>query len=139
VFFCRGVSLPKKLAHKAKSDGLQIIEHKQGEAVSEFTHFVAEELVLSLHALVALAAGRPIVTKAWLHQSIDSGAAMSVGSLLLADLKAEKKHKFSMRSSYDAARSKKLLQGALSSVLLVYALSFPACTEVFNWFLEILK
>ena len=108
---CRGVSLPRKLMNKAKAAGLRIREHKSGEVVSEFTHFVADDLVLSLHALIALAGGCPIVTTAWLHQSIDGGAAMPVGSLLLEDFQAEKKHKFIMKSSYDAARSKKLLQG----------------------------
>ena len=73
--------------------------------------------MLSLHALIALAGGRPIVTTAWLHQSIDGGAAMPVRSLLLEDFQAEKKHKFIMKSSYDAARSKKLLQGACTVTL----------------------
>lgn len=108
---CRAVSLPRKLANKARSAGLQLREHQSGETVSEFTHFVADELVLSLHTLMALAGGRPIVTTAWLHQSIDGGAAMPVGSLLLEDFQAEKKHKFIMKSSYDTARSKRLLQG----------------------------
>lgn len=111
------MALPRKLAIKAKSAGLQIREHRAGEKVADFTHFVADELVLSLHTLVALAAGRPIVTTAWLHQSIDGGAALPVGSLLLEDLQAEKRHKFIMKSSYDAARSRKLLHGVLPLII----------------------
>ena len=51
-------------------------QHSGADIVVDFTHFVSTgDLVLSLHALLALADARPIVTLQWLEQS---GAASIV-------------------------------------------------------------
>jgi hypothetical protein len=114
---CRGVTLSKTRARKAAAARLQVRQHRPGECVSDFTHLVADELVLSVHALIALAAGRPIVASTWLERSIDVGTALPVGDLLLHDSAAERKHRFSLPCSLAAAKAARLLHGAHPSPL----------------------
>lgn len=114
VHACRGLTVPRKLKRKAQAARLRIVEHKPGAVVPDFTHYVAEELVLSLHVLLALADGRPIVSMDWLVASIECGAAVPADTHLLQDRKAEKKYGLVLRRTLETARSQPLLAGATS-------------------------
>jgi hypothetical protein len=103
---------------KAASCHIQVKSHSDGQIVPDFTHYVTTgELVLSLHVLVALADGRPIVDSSWLEESASSGVVLDPRSFLVHDMRAERVHKFSYVSSWEAARKRKLLEGCRCTIL----------------------
>lgn len=114
VWLCRGLAVPRKLRRKAQSARLQAVEHAPGAVVPAFTHYVAEELVLSLHVLLALADGRPIVSMDWLAASIEAGSAVPAAKYLLEDRKAEKKYGLVLKTTLASAKQCRLLDGAAS-------------------------
>ena len=104
--------MSRGLRAKAVACRIAVTEHSAGAVVPHFSHFVsAGSLALSLHALLAIADARPIVTKHWLEASVAAGVPLDVSGFLVSDRKAEKAHKFSYRSSLAAARKQRLLAG----------------------------
>lgn len=104
--------MPRKLKRKAAAARFRIVEHEPDAVVPDFTHYVAQELVLSLHVLLALASGRPVVSMDWLEASIESGTAAPAAKYLLDDFRAEKKYGFVLRTTLESAKRSTLLQGA---------------------------
>lgn len=112
---CRSTTVPQSLRSKAAKHHIDILEHSDDTVEPDFTHFItAGALLLSLHALLALADARPIVSRQWLDQSVAAGVPLDATGFLVADAKAEKAHKFSYQSSFAAARKQRLLAGVLS-------------------------
>jgi hypothetical protein len=110
---CSSAVLPRALEAKAATCHIVVKRHTEGDPVPEFTLFVTTgDLVMSLHALLAIADGRPIVTLNWLKQSVAAGVTLDTSSYLVADKRAEKAHTFSYKSSWYAARKRRLLEGA---------------------------
>eukprot|EP00892_Ulva_mutabilis_P006775 jgi/Ulvmu1/446/UM001_0453.1 len=108
-----GLTVPRKLKRKAQTARLRTLEHKPGAVVPDFTHYVAQELVLSLHVLLALASGRPVVSMDWLAASIEAGSAVPAGPYLLEDRKAEKKYGMVLKTTLTSAQRSPLLDGRI--------------------------
>lgn len=110
----RSAAVSELTLRKAEQCGFTLIQHTEGEIVPAFTHFVSgTSLKLTLHSLIALASGRPIVTPEWLEQSASSGVALDASHFLVFDAKVERKNSFSLQSSWQAARKCRLLEGAV--------------------------
>lgn len=115
---CRGAKAGKALRAKAAACRIHVATHSDGAIVPDFTHFVvAGELVLSLHALLAMADGRPIVTPAWLEQSASAGCVLEPRAFLVHDARAEKLHRFCYSSAWAGARKERLLEGRRCLIL----------------------
>ncbi|KAL0023275.1 hypothetical protein WJX77_002228 [Trebouxia sp. C0004] len=94
------------------------VEDKEGP---EFTHFVTlhptspgqtdRGFKKSINALIALAAGRPIVSDSWIDACGRSGSFVDPVDHLLMDTTAQKKFGFDMRTSYERAQHQLLLTG----------------------------
>ena len=114
----RSANPPASLVAKAAACRITIVRHTDDAIVSDFTHFVTTgDLVLSLHVLLAIADARPIVPLSWLEQSVATGAPLDAAAHLVLDRKAERAHKFCYQTSWDAARQRRLLEGATGSKL----------------------
>jgi hypothetical protein len=86
--------------------------------VSNFTHYVTTgELILSLHALLALADGRPIVHTSWLDECASSRTVLNPRGFLVHDERTERVHNFSYVRSWRTARKQKLLEGRCCTIL----------------------
>ena len=108
-----------KLANQAAKCHITIVRHDRQSTQEHFTHFVTGgELIISLHALLALASARPIVTTQWLEQSVAEGTILDAKPYLVQDGRAEHEHHFVYASSWSHARSKRMLEGALGMPLL---------------------
>ena len=92
----------------------QIVERLDGKVtkiVAECTHFVAEKFVRTGNMLEAMAAGKFVVTFAWLENCYSANCFVEERNFLLQDEKKERELGFSMRATILAAQQKPLLQG----------------------------
>lgn len=96
------------------SFGVQIVERLDGKVTkkaSDCTHFVAEKFVRTGNMLESMAAGKFVVTFAWLESCHSANCFIEERNFLLQDDKKERELGFSMRSTILAAQQKPLLQG----------------------------
>ena len=80
----------------------------------DFTHFVVDPatgLQRTRNVLACLAAGRPIVSPAWVSACAKAGAQVECEPFLVRDKDAERKWGFELPASLAAARQKPLLAG----------------------------
>ena len=92
----------------------QIVEKLDGKVTrraADCTHFVAEKFVRTGNMLEAMAAGKFVVTFAWLENCQLANCFVEERNFLLQDEKKERELGFSMRTTILAAQHKPLLQG----------------------------
>lgn len=92
----------------------QIVERLDGKVTkkaADCTHFVAEKFVRTGNMLEAMAAGKFVVTFAWLENCQLANCFVEERNFLLQDEKKERELGFSMRATILAAQHRPLLQG----------------------------
>lgn len=93
---------------------MQILEKLDGRVATkaaECTHFVTEKFVRTGNMLEAMAAGKYVITFAWLESCEIANCFIDERNFILEDERKEKDMAFSMCTTLTNAQHKPLLQG----------------------------
>ncbi|KAG0588883.1 hypothetical protein KC19_2G275700 [Ceratodon purpureus] len=114
----RGTNVSVLFSHGLSEDTMKkqrkIVERLDGKVTkkaADCTHFVAEKFVRTGNMLEAMAAGKFVVTFAWLENCQLANCFVEERNFLLQDEKKERELGFSMRATILAAQHRPLLQG----------------------------